>query len=240
MSNEEKIPHLPAGRIFYESLAYVGDNPLAVLMFSVINYMFLVAGVSVWATGLFWPLVLGYYLFWSYFFRFYFQKKPYLQLKPLLNSLMPSSKILVIGVSVFAVITFLPFIPLLLVYLGVEIDIGKLAAVQRELLESPWVNLGFVLLFTLLVPQIFFRPFMAWISALLGRNRTLKFAWSRTRNNYLPLLIIALIMNLAGLLADEFGRFNEAADIFSLLLLSALMVYFNIVIAQIYTFFFEN
>ena len=153
---------------------------------------------------------------------------------------MPSSKILVIGVSVFAVITFLPFIPLLLVYLGVEIDIGKLAAVQRELLESPWVNLGFVLLFTLLVPQIFFRPFMAWISALLGRNRTLKFAWSRTRNNYLPLLIIALIMNLAGLLADEFGRFNEAADIFSLLLLSALMVYFNIVIAQIYTFFFEN
>ena len=202
--------------------------------------MFLVAGVSVWATGLFWPLVLGYYLFWSYFFRFYFQKKPYLQLKPLLNSLMPSSKILVIGVSVFAVITFLPFIPLLLVYLGVEIDIGKLAAVQRELLESPWVNLGFVLLFTLLVPQIFFRPFMAWISALLGRNRTLKFAWSRTRNNYLPLLIIALIMNLAGLLADEFGRFNEAADIFSLLLLSALMVYFNIVIAQIYTFFFEN
>ena len=53
MSDEEKIPHLPAGRIFYESLAYVGDNPLAVLMFSVINYMFLVAGVSVWATGLF-------------------------------------------------------------------------------------------------------------------------------------------------------------------------------------------
>ena len=240
MSDEEKIPHLPAGRIFYESLVYIGDNPLAVLMFSVINYMFLVAGVSVWATGLFWPLVLGYYLFWSYFFRFYFQKKPYLQLKPLLNSLMPSSKILVIGVSVFAVITFLPFIPLLLVYLGVEIDIGKLAAVQRELLESPWVNLGFVLLFTLLVPQIFFRPFMAWISALLGRNRTLKFAWSRTRNNYLPLLIITLIMNLAGLLADEFGRFNEAADIFSLLLLSALMVYFNIVIAQIYTFFFEK
>ena len=104
----------------------------------------------------------------------------------------------------------------------------------------PELDLGLMLLLLLVSPLILYRPFMAWISALLGRNRTLKFAWSRTRNNYLPLLIIALIMNLAGLLADEFGRFNEAADIFSLLLLSALMVYFNIVIAQIYTFFFEN
>lgn len=240
MSDEEIIPHLPVMVVFRQSALYLKNNLAAMMMFAVVNYLFLVALFSVWSTWLFLPVIGIYYLFWSFFFRFYFQKKPYLQLKPLLNSLMPSSKILVISVLAMMAMSALPFIPLLLVYLGIEVDIQKLSSVQRELIESSWVNFGFVLLFTLLLPQILFRPFMAWISALLGRNRTLRYAWNRTRDNYLPLLLMALVMNLSGLLIDEIGMVDETAKVFSLLLLSGAMVYFNIVIAQIYTFFFEN
>ena len=240
MSSEDKIPHLSVSEIFCGGAADLRDNLSAMLTFSVINYMFLVAGISCRSTWLFLPLTAVYYLFWSYFFRFYFNKKPYLQLRPLLNSLMPSSKILFISVLVVVAVSALPFLPLLLVYIGIEIDTGRLAAFLKELIESPLMNLGVVLLFTLLLPQVLLRPFMAWISALLGRNRTLRYAWSRTKGNYLPFLQTAFIMNLSGLLVEAFGRLNEAAGVLSLLLLSVLMVYFNIVIARIYNFFFEN
>lgn len=240
MPKNEKATALSVKKVLIESAFYCRDNWLMMLMFAAVNYMLLVAGFALWSTVLFLPLAVVAYLFWSYFFRFYFQKTPYLQLKPLLNSLMPSSKILIIGVMVTILVSMLPFVPLLLVYFGVEVDVGSLVRLQRGLIESRLANLAFILFVTLLFPQILFRPFMAWISALLGRNRTLRYAWSKTKGNYLPLLCLAVVMNLCGFWVDSLGQINDFCMVFSWFLMSPLMVYFNVVIAQVYAFFFED
>ena len=229
---------LPLMKILDASVDYCVENVKSVSAFVVVNLLFLLASLLLpggYANPMFLVWLAVYYVFWCYFFRFYFNRKPYLMFKKICDSLVPSTKILFLT-AVFALI-FAAFPIVLPFLLPVEMVDAYTNFLRKYLNELDWV---IFLILLLISPLILYRPFMAWISALLGRNRTLRYAWSKTKGNYLPLLCLAVVMNLCGFLVDSLGQINDFCMVFSWFLMSPLMVYFNVVIAQVYAFFFED
>ena len=81
-------------------------------------------------------------------------------------------------------------------------------------------------------------PFLAWISALSGRSGSLRFAWGRTRGNYAAFLLIAIMTNLSIIAVRGLILFLGGDDYVTLLFLAPLTIYFNVVSAKAYEFFF--
>lgn len=237
MINEESIKKLPIVEVLKDSWQYCESNFKVMLLFALINYMMLVAGFYTWKTVIFLPLVLMMYVFWSFFFRYYFDRKPYLLVKPILSSMVPSSKILVISVVFATILVVLPFAPLFM-GLSPEFSESYTRFLQRYMQESDLVDLGLNIILMIASPLIFYRPFLAWISALIGRSGALRTAWNRTKGNYWEFLLIALIFNFGFLAVKQLSESMTAPMPLMLLVLSPVVVYFNIVLAKSYEFFF--
>ena len=56
--------------------------------------------------------MLAIYVLWGMYFRFYFNRKPYFDYKVLFNSLVPSTKIVVLTVVIGTLLIVLPILPL--------------------------------------------------------------------------------------------------------------------------------
>ena len=229
-----------AGRAFHADFMAMG-------IFSVANFVLL--ALSVYGVGgtkhpLFLLLLLLMYVFWGVFFRFYFQKKPYLQLKPFVRSLVPSIKVVFVTVVVVWAFMLLPYIPLLF---GLSSDnLGGrylekyLFFLQKYMQDTNLVDLGIYLSLVFVMPLILFRPLLAWVAAILGRRGSLTTAWSKTKNNYWQFAQIAFLMNIPMLILDYLADFSRVTEILSLLFFAPLMVYYNLVIARIYDFFYQD
>ena len=75
----------------------------SVSVFAVANYLLMAIGVYVLGGTqhpLFLLLLVVMYLFWGCFFRFYFKKKPYFEVRPFVRSLAPSVKVVFVTVIV--------------------------------------------------------------------------------------------------------------------------------------------
>ena len=92
--------------------------------------------------------------------------------------------------------------------------------------------------FVFLSPIIAYRPFLAWISSLSGRSGSLKLAWDKTRGNYKEFLIIAIITNLSVAIVRWAVVTLGANDYVTLLFVAPVIVYFNLLSAKAYEFFF--
>lgn len=106
--------------------------------------------------------------------------------------------------------------------------------------ESDMVDLGLSLVLMLASPVIIYRPFLAWISALIGRSGSLRSAWNRTRHNYWEFLLVALIFNFGFVAVQQFSSLVKAPLSVMLAVLSPIVVYFNVVMAKSYEFFFMD
>lgn len=228
---------LPVADILKTSFAYFNSKPLAMTVFSVLNYIIVLGGVYTWSKPSFFVVMVFAYMFWSYFFRFYFDKKPYLQTKSMTSSLAPSVKILVTLFVVLTLLIVLPFMPLFLGFGGQEAD-AYLNFLKKYMQDSQTLDvvIGVVMIFA--APYFIYRPFFAWVGALLGRNGNIKFAMSRTRGNYWRFVMLLLILNLPFAVIEQIVKFCEFPQALALLLISPFIVYTNIVIARTYEFFF--
>lgn len=92
------------------------------LAFTLINFATLVSGVYSWKTAFFWLVAAVAYVFWSYFFRFYFNRRPYLEWQPIVSSMIPSTKIVVLSVLFVTILIVLPFAPLFMGFSGEFFD----------------------------------------------------------------------------------------------------------------------
>ena len=111
----EKRKYLPVFNILLSSGAYFKSKLAAMTVFSLLNYISILLGVYTWRTAAFFVVLIFAYALWSYFFRFYFDKKPYLEFKSMTSSLSPSTKILVLS---FVIMTLLILLPFILPFLG--------------------------------------------------------------------------------------------------------------------------
>ncbi len=234
MSKNKK---LPVWAVLQSAWKYCCFKSQMSLGFSLIFYAIGACAVWSWQTWFFWPLMLVLYVVWGAFFRFYFDRKPYLSWQPLFNSLIPSTKIVLLTVLIATILVLLPLLPLF-VNISPEFNAGYAQFLQGDIEHNGLFILGANVLFLLVSPIIAYRPFLAWISALIGRSGSLRLAWEKTRNNYWEFLVISLLTDCAlsvvrWLILDWGGN-----DYITMLIAAPVMVYFNVVSALAYEFFF--
>lgn len=231
--NNRKLPLL---KILDASVDYCVENVKSVSAFVVVNLLFLLASLLLpggYANPMFLVWLAVYYVFWCYFFRFYFNRKPYLMFKKICDSLVPSTKILFLT-AVFALI-FAAFPIVLPFLLPVEMVDAYTNFLRKYLNELDWVMF---LILLLISPLILYRPFMAWISSVIGRSGQLKTAFARTEGNYWRFVAMGIVFNAIFIVFEYLNRIIEVPQILMMLVYAPLLVYFNVVIAKAYEFFF--
>lgn len=229
---------LPLTEVLAGAWRYCSTHPKASGIFAVLNYIVCAGAFYSWKTIWFWPVLAAMYVLWGALFRYYFRRQPYVAAGPLFASMVPSSKILVLTVMVVTLLVVLPILPLFLPHMPPEFIDKYSYFLQTYMQEEDVVDALINVVITLLSPLILYRPVFAWISSLIGRSGLLKSAFEKTQGNYWELLLLAIIINLS-MSVIFYGALKAGIEIWATMLpLSVLVMYYNIVLAQCYEFFF--
>ena len=200
-------------------------------------YLLGVAALMSWKSLFFLPVLGAIYVLWGMFFRVYAKRKPYFEWMALFNSLIPSTKIVVLTILIGLGLVFLPFIPVF-VSQSAEFSEKYLRFLQGNFDDQDMLAAMTNVLFVLVSPFVAYRPFLAWISALNGRSGSLSDAWRKTKGNYAPFLLIAILTNIT----ISFSRWVIMSlggnDYITLLVVAVIVTYFNVIAAKTYEFFF--
>ena len=108
----DAVKKISLKKVFFASWEYLKSNWRIMGLFVLANYILMITGVYVLGGTehpLFLLLLVVMYIFWGAFFRFYFDKKPYLLLKPFVRSLVPSVKVIFATVVVVFGVLLLKF-----------------------------------------------------------------------------------------------------------------------------------
>ena len=235
---EEINKHLSVKYVLLAALRFFNKNPKILLGFVILNYLLCILSVYSWKTFLIWPLLVIIYVLWGGVFRYYFERKPYFHFKSLFYSMIPSTKIVVLSVLVVSVFLLLPIAILFIPNLPKEFVLPYSRFLQVAMHESDIMDLIVNLVVVLFSPLIMYRPMLAWIAALLGRSGSLRFAWEKTKGNYWEFLLLAVLIDLSIGGIYKCVLYMGGNIYISLIPISILVVYFNIVVAKIYEFFF--
>lgn len=232
-----KNKKMPLFSILKSAGLYCLSNLQLTLIFVFIFYAVGVGALWSWQTWAFWPLMVLLYVVWAVFFRVYFNRRPFLSWKLLFNSLLPSTKIVILTVLIATVLVVLPIVPLF-INISPEFNQNYARFLQGDIEHNGMLILVANVLFLLVSPYIAYRPFLAWISALLGRSGSIRQAWNKTQGNYFEFLIISIwtdcMLSVARWIILELG----GNDYITMAVAAPLMVYFNVVSAMAYEFFF--
>ncbi len=239
MSETISSKKLPLALVMRESWQYCNHHSKMVSLFVVLNYLICAAVFYTWKTVWLWPVLALMYVLWSGFFRYYFNRKPYLLLQPMFSSLVPSTKILVMTVLVVSAFLLLPYAILFIPQLPQQFLEFYTSFLQTNMQEDNEVlNTAANVVVLLFSPLIFYRPMLAWIATLIGRSGSLKFAWGKTEGNYWEFLLLAVVIDLSVSFVYK-GVLLMGGGVYAALIpLSVLGVYFNVVLARLYSFFF--
>ena len=234
---ESDIKKLPLKNILISSLRYCLADRKKSLSFIIIAYALGAMALLSWKSLLFWPVLFLMYVAWGTFFRYYFNKKPYINWHSLLNSMVPSTKIEVLAVVIGTILIVLPFVPLFLSSYS-EFNEKYSMFLQGDIEHVGMLVLIANIMFMMVSPMIAYRPFLAWISALLGMSGSLRFAWNKTKGNYVEFLLIAIISYLSVAIVRWGILLFGGNDYVTLLWGAPVVVYFNVLSAKTYEFFF--
>ena len=201
-----EVKNLPLMQKFLEAKSYFVCNWKVMSVFAFLN--FVLFGSAVYFLEGFQHgaslVVLGaLYLLWCVFFRLYFEKFPLFEFKPYMRSLIPSSKVLFLSVMVMMILLMLvPYVPFLLKLFKSYGDVNDFHLddyfffLQKYMQDSHVLDVVLNVVLIFFMPLILYRPFLAWIAALLGRKGSLRLAWRKTKGNYWTFVVMALFMNL--------------------------------------------
>ena len=244
---EEK--RIEVQNLLSETVDYVAQQWKIISLFTLVAIALNLLAVPLGGTESygFGVVLVALYLLESVFFRFFFDKRPYLQLRSIMRSLVPSIKVVFLAVAFALLLSLLPFIPLLLGIPYFEEYVNSLAYaddyllfLQRYMQEVPLVDWGLNVVLILIAPFILFRPMLAWIAAIMGRRGSLRVAWRMSRGNYVPFLSLSFIFLVPLMifyhLKEVLPEFSIIPDILSVVL----MMLLNVVLAKIYKIFYQD
>ena len=241
MDTTESVKLFSPLGILFDAWKYCRDNQRVVGIFTLANCLLLILGFKLMGgmgSLLFIVWCAIYYLFWCCFFRFYYQRKPYVLTPKIFDSLIPSTKILFITLALATLLAYLPFLPLFFGLPEDVLDEYTTGFIQEYMDEKRIYDWGMTVILILVTPLIFYRPLFAWISAVIGRSGSLRNAWRRTRGNYRSFLLVTVAFNIAAFLIDWADNLLHMSDWLTFILGSPLVVFCNIYIAKSYDFFF--
>ncbi|MBR2299773.1 MAG: hypothetical protein IJ870_04280 [Alphaproteobacteria bacterium] len=225
------------------SYVYISKNERILRPFWLINFLF--CGAYNFLPGgfsnpfsLIWSL--GYYIFWCIFFRVYYQKKPYFCATKICASAVPSSKMIFITFGLLFVLLILPFVPLLLGFHNKYLLVFERYMAMLQMPETSVLNvLIFSIIFLMISPFAFCRPYLAWISALQGYSGSIRKVFKKTAGNNVKFLSLIFLLNLPCFLAYGADVLLRCHGWFSVGFYSIYLIYFNIVFAKVYDFFYD-
>ncbi len=182
-----------------------------------------------------------YYVFWCIFFRFYYGKRPYFSFKKILASAVPSSKMLFISFALMFFLLMVPYIPLLM---GFNNKYLLVFENYMATIASPEISLFnvvvFSFIFLLISPIALCRPYLAWISALQGYSGSVRKVFKKTKQNNLRFLYLMFLLNLPGFFVYGIDLFIGCHGWLCACFYSIYLIYFNLVFAKIYDYFYAK
>ena len=190
-----------------------------------------------WTNSLSILWLVAYYVFWCVFIRYVPQHQPYFSLIRIFNGLIPTSKIMFINISIYVLLAITPYIPF---FMGFRDKYLEFFESYMAIMQSNNSLLSSVLVYVFMIlisPYTIIRPYIAFIGAIIGRNRSIMDAYKRTWGNYVNFVIFAVFMS--GFIMLSYG-IDDAFKINSkIILMSVLPIYFNIVMINIYKIFYK-
>ena len=238
-----------AGEILGEAFKYVAKNKRPMIVFALVAVVIALfsagfGGVASWG---FWPVFASFYVLESIFFRFYFDKVPYFSSRPLLVSLVPSVKVIFIAVAFGLLLSLLPFVPLLLglPYFEEYSNSLKYADSYLEFLQVymhdiPLVDVVISVILLLISPFILFRPFLAWVAAIMGRRGSLRLAWKKSKGNYGIFIFLGVVLWAPIIVLFHLGENISGIKLICDIFMIPFVLFFNVVMAQLYSIFYAE
>ena len=188
-----------------------------------------------WTNSLSILWLVAYYIYWCIFIRYIQQHKPYFSLIRIFNGLIPASKIMFMNISIYLLITIIPFVPL---FMGFGERYLEFFEGYMEYQEGLFGNSLFYLCLILISPYTICRPYLAWISSLVSKSRWIVDAYKRTRCNYINFIKLATIITAIFAIANYIDNFFKS-DIM-IFVISVTSVYFNVVFINLYKTFYKR
>ncbi len=227
-------------RLFVNSTKYCIRKWHEMSLFSIVNAIFMIVGfkfINGWQDKLFLLWLVPYYMFWYSFFRFYFDRKPYMMTSKIFDTLMPSSRIF--GLMLFFT-TLLIAIPLIIPFISDNHSwVDKYVFYLQKYTEDPLVlNTITMVIFSIVSPFIFYRPMMGWIASVIGRSGSISTAYARTKGNYWEFLFITVVFNLMYSIMQFCDGYLGTDGWLTILLGSPVIVFMNVILAKTYEYFF--
>ena len=191
-----------------------------------------------WTNSLSILWLVAYYVYWCVFIRYVQQHPPYFSLIRIFNGLIPASKIMFINISIYLIVVILPYIPL---FMGFRDKYLEFFEAYMGVLQShdslPGKTL-FYLFMLLLSPFTISRPYLAWVSSLIGKSRSIIDAYKKTRGNYWNFVLCAGVMSSLFMVSYYIDTIFHLDTL--LYLMSVLPIYFNVVFIGIYKVFYKR
>ncbi len=208
------------------------------LLWCLVNFLFLYIFIYIpngWTNSLSILWLVAYYIYWCIFIRYILQHKPYFSLVRIFNGLIPASKIMFMNISIYLLFAVIPFVPL---FMGFR---ERYLEFFEKYMEYHNGILGTLLFYTCMVlisPFTISRPYLAWISSLVGKSRWIMDSYKRTRYNYGNFIQLAIIIALFFIISyyiDTTYKINT-----TIILMTLAPIYFNIVFINIYKIFYKH
>lgn len=245
---QSPVLHLSVLTLFKEAVVYAGKNLwfcLSVLLFNFLYlniFPYIDGGISnplsiVW--------LVGYYIFWCVFYRYYYELRPYFFLKAVTSSLKPSTKAAVLLFMVMLLVAFLPMLPLFLGYDDVYLDFYEQYVQVVEQLShnatepASWKAIFLVYgLFSLIAPIFICKPYMSWIASLRRQSVSFAQVGYKMRGNYWRLVLVSMLLIFPEAIFVQAQKIWSFPTCVSLFFTAVVFVYTNIVFAKMYDFFY--
>ena len=204
------------------------------LVWCLVNFLFLYIFNCIpngWTNSLSILWLVAYYVYWCIFIRYILQHKPYFSLIRIFNGLIPASKIMFMNISIYLLFAAIPFVSL---FMGFLEFFEKYMEYHNGLLGI----LLFHVCMVLISPFTISRPYLAWISSLVGKSRWIMDSYKRTRYNYSNFVLLAAIIALLFTISyyiDTTYKINT-----TIILMTFAPIYFNVVFINIYKIFYKR
>lgn len=227
-------------RLFINSTKYGLRKWHELSLFTVAHVLLLIVGlkfINGWHDKSFLLWIVPYYMFWCFFFRFYFGRKPYVMTTMIFDTLLPSTRILVLSMVITILIISIPFLVPFISVNSPWVD-SYVDHLQKYTDDTKTLNVVATVIMTIISPFIFYRPMMAWIGSLIGRSSLLSTAFARTKGNYWQFLIISIVFSILFSMVEMLDSLLSMNNWLVIFLGSVVILYFNVILAKTYEYFF--
>ncbi len=211
------------------------------LFWSILNLILLFVLKSIpggWTNSLSILWLVSYYIYWNMFFRYILQHQPYFSLIRIFNGLVPVSKIMFINIGIYVMLIIIPYIPLLMGFRDKYLEFFEAYMDILELNNSLYIKAMFYILMLLVSPYTIMRPYLAFISSIVGKSRSIMDAYKKTKGHYWRFVGCATIMSSAFALSTYINTVHHV-DI-TIYLMAFLLTYFNIIFINMYKYFYKR